>query len=241
MSLNSCFPLLEKIDSNEKSLVSTHDKTYTNINLTNYSLRSSIISLEKSRKNTNKKLLIPEKITIDSNYNNLKTPKQNSLLNFESLEKENTITKVDIQKLNNYVRFEKLINKEKEYDKKTFGENISFKKGFVIYGKNPSEKKFLKEDDTIFKTIEGINKIGERQAYFYKDLLIDKFSIVQDNKYPNVMSFKIKKRKLSPKVDKSTVIKNIICNIKDKHNFDMLNVNKILNQQSKKSNIKHVI
>jgi hypothetical protein len=224
---------LEKFESNERSLVSsTQDKTYTNINLTNYSLRSSIISMEKSRKNINKKLINSDKLTIDSNHN-LKTPQHNSLINFEALEKENSNTKIDIQKLNKYVKYQQLINKDLEADKIALGKNLNINKGFLIYGKNQNEVKFLKEEDTIFKTIENINKIGERQAYLYKDILFDKFCIPQDNKNPNVMSFKIKKRKLSPKMDKSTVIKNIIINIKDKQNFDLLNVKKNLNQQTK--------
>jgi hypothetical protein len=126
-----------------------------------------------------------------------------------------------------------MINKDLEADIKSLGKTLNINKGFLIYGKNSNEVKFLKEDDTIFKTIESINKIGERQAYLYKDILFDKFCIPQDNKNPNVMPFKIKKRKLSPKMDKSTVIKNIISNIKDKPNFDLLNVKKNLNQQTK--------
>ncbi len=235
MSLVSCFPLLEKFESNERSLVSsTQDKTYTNINLTNYSLRSNIISIEKNKnkKNTNKKLINCDKLTIDS-IHNLKTQQHNSLINFETLEKVNSNTRIDIQKLNKYRKYEQMINKDLEADIKSLGKTLNINKGFLIYGKNSNEVKFFKEDDTIFKTIESINKIGERQAYLYKDILFDKFCIPQDNKNPNVMPFKIKKRKLSPKMDKSTVIKNIISNIKDKPNFDLLNVKKNLNQQTK--------
>lgn len=99
--------------------------------------------------------------------------------------------------MNKYAKYKDIINKDKEEDKKSIVKNLKFNKGFLIYGNKENETRFIKEDDTIFKSIEGINKLGEKQAFIYKDILFDKFCISQDNKNPNVMSFKIKNRKIS--------------------------------------------
>ena len=49
------------------------------------------------------------------------------------------------------------------------------------------------KDDDIFSQSDKISKLSSAAAYYSKDLLFEKFKIVQNNLNPNLINFKIKK------------------------------------------------
>jgi hypothetical protein len=152
------------------------------------------------------------------------------------MEKDNGNIRIKILKLNDDYKHDDPVKNEFEKDKKMMSEGLKFDKGFIIYGKKMNNVHFMKEDGQIFKLTDGASKIGEAQAYNYKDILFDKFSIKQDNKNPNVINFKLKQKNDNGKVDKFRIVENMINITKLEERTAMFNVNKFIYEQKLKKN-----
>ena len=107
---------------------------------------------------------------------------------------------------NNYNNIYEEINKlsiklpEKNLSKMVLNEDfksldkIVNERTIYIYGNTMVKPKIINEkDDDIFSQSDKISKLSSAAAYYSKDLLFEKFKIVQNNLNPNLINFKIKK------------------------------------------------
>ena len=75
-------------------------------------------------------------------------------------------------------------------------DKINITKSVYIFGKNMAKPQILMEKgENIFIETDKISKINSRSAYNSKEILLEKFKIVQNNKNPNLINFKVKTKK----------------------------------------------
>jgi hypothetical protein len=98
-------------------------------------------------------------------------------------------------------------------------DKINVSKSIYIFGNNMSKPQILKEKgENIFIETDKITKISSNTAYNSKDILFERFKIVQNNKNPNLINFRLKTKKVNNSddpdengKDKFKIVK-ILCN-----------------------------
>jgi hypothetical protein len=164
-------PTLEKVEKSDKIISLKNRRTRLSQDMNKNSFNSSISS------NLNVKLFQTELMKIKKEESNIKV--------------SNDILKDNLHKMQEKVEFDpfkkQFLNDLKVLDK------IKVDRSIYIFGNNMIKPKILKEsENNIFQDSEKITKLSAAAAYYSKEMILEKFNIVQNNKNPNVINFKVK-------------------------------------------------
>ena len=151
--------------------------------------------------------------------------------NMLTMEKENQTIKSSILRLNDELKFDDPTRREFEKDKAMLKTDCNFSRGFLVFGKKSKDLKVMKENNQASHLTDCASAIGENQAFKYKDLLFDRYNLTQDNKNPNLISFKRLKKIEGLKEEKFKTIENLINMTKTEKRIIIQNVNKIIKKQ----------